>query len=72
MCLVLGLYLGTLANSSALLLSLTSAHLMFKLASRIFKMVFNSKNKFLRGSASRASVDSDMYSTLVVERAISD
>ena len=72
MCLVLGLFLGTMANSSARLLSSKSVHLILKLASEMSRMCLISKINSLRGNTSRLSVESDVYSSLVVDRSISD
>ena len=64
--------LGTLANSSAPLLSPKSVHLIFKIASGISRMCLISKINSLRGSSSQAAVVSAIYSASGVERAISD
>ena len=71
MCFVLGLFFGTLASSSAPLLSSKSANLMFKLAFGMFKIDLSSKINSLRGRTSLAAVDNAMYSASVVLRAIS-
>ena len=71
MCLVLGLFLGTLANSSAPLLSSKSVHLICNFASVMFKICLISEINSLKGNTSLAAVDSAMYSASVVDRAIS-
>ena len=71
MCFVLGLFLGTFANSSAPLLSSKSVHLICNFASGIFNLGFISTINSLKGSTSFAAVDSAMYFAYVVDRAIS-
>ena len=71
MCLVLGLFLGTVDNSSIPLLSSKSVHLACNLASGMSKMGFNYKINSLSGNTSLAVVDSTIYSASVVDMAIS-
>ena len=72
MCLVLCLFLDTLANFPAHPLSSNGVHLICKLVSGIFRIGFNSKINSMRGSKFRADVGSTVYSTLIVETSISD
>ena len=60
MCFVLGLFFGTLASSSAPLLSSKSVHLMFSSAFGIFRMDLSSKISSHRGRTSLAAVDNAM------------
>jgi hypothetical protein len=50
------------------LLSSKNVHLIFKLSSKISRMCLISKINYLRGSASRAAVESAVYYELVVDR----
>ena len=61
-CFVFGLFFGTLASSSAPLLSSKSVHLMFSFAFGIFRIDFSS----LCGRTSLAAVDKAMHSASVV------
>ena len=71
MCFVLGLFLGTFANSSAPLLSSKSVHLICNFASGILNIGFISSINSLKGSTSLAAVHGAMYSASVVDREIS-
>ena len=71
MCFVLGLFIGTLANFSAPLLSSNRVRLILSLASGIFNIGFSSTTNSLRGRISLAASDYAMYSASVVLRAIS-
>ena len=66
MCLVLGLCLGTLANSSEPLLSSNIVQFNFKFAQGIFRISANSKIIILIGISSLVACDKAMYSASVV------
>ena len=66
------MFLGTLADYSAPLLSSKGVRFMFKRASGMSMMCLISNISSLRGSTSQVAVESDMYSALVVDREISD
>ena len=71
MCFVLGLCFGTLANSSAPLLSSNNVHLSFRSAHGISSIFDNSIIVDLRGTNSLVAVDKAIYSASVVLSAIS-
>ena len=62
--------LGTLANSSASLLSLKSVKFISNFASGIYQISFISRINSLKGSTSLAAVESAIYSASVVDKAI--
>ena len=71
MCFVLGLFSGTLANSSATILSSNSVQLMFNSACGVSIISLISKINSLNGRTSLVAVDKAIYSASVVLRAIS-
>ena len=71
MCLVLGLYFGTFASSSAPLLSSNRVHFIVNSVQDISNILDISNIRPLMGIRSLAAVDKAMYSASVVLRAIS-
>ena len=61
MYLVLCLFLGTLANSSAPLLSSKGVHFVFNSSAGIFRIFLYSKTKSFKGNTSLAAVDIILY-----------
>ena len=70
-CLVRGLFLGTLANFSAPFLSSKSVYLICIFASGISKIDFISRIHSHKSRTSLTTVDNDMYSASIVDKAIS-
>ena len=71
MCFVFRLFLGTLASSSAPLLSPNSVHWMTRSALGMSRIIFNYVTISLRGKTSLVAVDNAMYSAYVVDNVIS-